>query len=230
MSADTSIEALAAALQAAIAAANAPNDLPTKKLKFKISDSTILPGTDNPHIMDRSNSALWLAFRSKAHNGLREVYRDGNSLWHMLCKGGVEHDPPMRLATYDKIGSPDNLDSVTFTGDWSLQVSTFFEAILHPTSTWLVKLRNSRADDKPFAAFLHLLDKEYLLTCTHPTLSDARKALEIEAKFLPTKQLLSQFFTDYDKLVKNFEHQKRRIAGGDVEYRYPWHAYYSQLL
>ena len=156
MSDDTSIEALAAALQAAITAANAPNDQSTKKLKFSISDSKILPGTDNPHIMDRSNSALWLAFRSKAHNGLREVSRDGNSLWQMLCKEGVEHNPPIRLETYGKLGPPDNLDSVTFTDDWSLQVSTFFEAILHPTSTWLVKLKNSRADDKPFAAFIHL--------------------------------------------------------------------------
>ena len=137
--------------------------------------------------------------------------------------------PPITLSTYDKIGPPENLDDVKFTDDWSLQVSTFFHAILHPTSTWLMKLQNSRADDKPFAAFIHLLDKEYL-TCTHSTLSDAREALETTAKFLPTKQLLSQFFTDYDKLVKNFEHQKRNIAGGNVKYRYPWHAYYSQLL
>ena len=121
-------------------------------------------------------------------------------------------------ATSDKIGSPDNLDGVTSTDDWHLQVFNFFEATLHPSSVWLVKLQTSRADDKPFAAFIHSLDKAYL-TCTHSTLSDAHEALEIKAKFVPTKQLLSQFFTDYDKLIKNFEHQKRRIASGDAKYR-----------
>jgi hypothetical protein len=130
---------------------------------------------------------------------------------------------------HDKIGPLDNLEGVAFTDDWALQISNFSEASLHPTSDWLTKLKTYRADDKPFAAFIHLLDKEYL-TCTHATLSDARKELEITAKFVPTKQLLSKFFTTYDKLIKNFEHQKRRIPGGDDKYRYPWHAYYSVLL
>ena len=147
----------------------------------------------------------------------------------MVCKEGAQHQPPVTLATYDKIGPPDNLDDVTFTEDWALQVSNFFEAILHPTSDWLKKLQTFRTDDKPFAAFIHFLDKEYL-TCTHATLSDARDKLENKAKFVPTKLLLSKFFTDYDTLVKNFEHQKRRIPGGDEKYRYPWHAYYSVLL
>ena len=94
----------------------------------------MLAGTDNPHIMDKSIIALWLAFQAKAHNGLREVSRNGNSLWHMLCKEGVEHYALVHLATYDKIGPPENLDSITVTDDWDLQVSNFFEAALYPNS------------------------------------------------------------------------------------------------
>ena len=60
----------------------------------------MLAGTDNPHIMDKSNIALWLAFWAKAHNGLREVPHNGKSLWYMLCKEGIGHDPPVHLASY----------------------------------------------------------------------------------------------------------------------------------
>jgi hypothetical protein len=99
MSNDT-VQAPAAAIMAAVNAFGAQNDQSSKKLKYSASDTTIMAGTDNPNIMDKSNSAVWLAFRTRVHNGLREVSQGGISLWHMLCKEGAEHNPLVTIATY----------------------------------------------------------------------------------------------------------------------------------
>ena len=83
---ETSVHDPTKAFRAVIAAAQAQNDQPSTKLKYSTSDTKMLAGTDNPHIMDTLNITLWLAFRAKLHNGLREVSRNGISLW----QGDVE--------------------------------------------------------------------------------------------------------------------------------------------